>query len=153
MTSSNGNIFTGLCAGNSPGTGALMFSLICVWINGWVNNREADDLRRYRAHYDVTVMIGIKAPEDLCPVSAGTTTQRDRATMDQCETLEVWQYVSSCSVRTSLVPPWHYSDVIMDAMPSQITSLTIVYSIVYSGADQREHQSSASLAFVQGIHR
>ena len=36
--------------------GALMFSLICVWINGWLNNREAGDLRRYRAHYDVTVM-------------------------------------------------------------------------------------------------
>ena len=36
--------------------GALMFCLICVWINGWVNNREAGDLRRYRAHYDVTVM-------------------------------------------------------------------------------------------------
>ena len=36
--------------------GALMFSLICVWINGWVNNREAGDLRRNRAHYDVTVM-------------------------------------------------------------------------------------------------
>ena len=37
--------------------GALVFSLICVWINGWVNNLEAGDLRRYRAHYDVTVMI------------------------------------------------------------------------------------------------
>ena len=36
--------------------GALMFSLICVWINGWVNNREADDLRRYRVHGDVVVM-------------------------------------------------------------------------------------------------
>ena len=36
--------------------GALMCSLICVWINGWVNNHEAGDLRRYRAHYDVTVM-------------------------------------------------------------------------------------------------
>ena len=36
--------------------GALMFSLICAWINGWVNNREAVDLRRYRAHYDITVM-------------------------------------------------------------------------------------------------
>ena len=34
----------------------LCFSLICVWINSWVNNREAGDLRRYRAHYDVTVM-------------------------------------------------------------------------------------------------
>ena len=37
--------------------GALMFSLICVWINGWENNREAGDLRRYLVHYDVTVMI------------------------------------------------------------------------------------------------
>ena len=36
--------------------GALIFSLIYVWINGWVNNREAGDLGRYRAHYDVTVM-------------------------------------------------------------------------------------------------
>ena len=62
---------------------ALMFSLICVWINGWVNNREAGDLRRYRAHYDVTVM----------------------------------------------------------------------YSTVYSGTDQRKYQSSASLAFVRGSHR
>ena len=37
--------------------GALMFSLICVWINGWVNNREAGNLRRHRAHYDVIVMM------------------------------------------------------------------------------------------------
>ena len=47
----------------------------------------------------------------------------------------------------------HYNDVIMSTMMSQITSLTIVYSSVYSGADQRKHQSSASLAFVLGIHR
>ena len=55
--------------------------------------------------------------------------------------------------------PWcerisgHYCDVKMGAMASQITSLTIVYSIVYSDADQRKHQSSASLAFVWRIHR
>ena len=46
---------------NSPHKGqwrrALMFSLNCVWINDWVNNREAGDLRRYGAHYDVIVMI------------------------------------------------------------------------------------------------
>ena len=47
----------------------------------------------------------------------------------------------------------HYSEVIMSTMASQITSLTIVYSTVYSGADQKKHQSSASLAFVRGIHR
>ena len=46
---------------NSPHKGqwcrALIFSLICVWINSWVNKREAGDLRRYRAHYHVIVMI------------------------------------------------------------------------------------------------
>ena len=47
----------------------------------------------------------------------------------------------------------HYGDVIMGAIASQITSLTIVYSTVYLDADQRKHQSSASLAFVWGIHR
>ena len=45
---------------NSPHTdqwrGALMFSLICAWTNGWVNNQDAGDLRRHRAHYDVIVM-------------------------------------------------------------------------------------------------
>ena len=41
----------------------------------------------------------------------------------------------------------------MGEMSSQITSLTIVYSTVYSGVDQSKHQSSASLAFVWGIHR
>ena len=40
--------------------GALMFSLICARINGWVNNREADDLRRHRAHYDVIVMLQLR---------------------------------------------------------------------------------------------
>ena len=48
---------------------------------------------------------------------------------------------------------FHYIDVIMTTMASQITSLSIVYSTVYSDADQRKHQSSASLAFVWGIHR
>ena len=53
--------------GNSPVTGEffatkasdaelLCFSLICVWMNGWVSNRETGDLRRYRAYYNVTIM-------------------------------------------------------------------------------------------------
>ena len=55
-----------LCAGNSPFIGysplkghwrrALKFSLICAWINAWLNNRESGNLRRRRAHYDVIVM-------------------------------------------------------------------------------------------------
>ena len=63
MTSSNGNIFRvmALCAGNSPVTGefpsqrpvtrSFNVSLICAWVNGWVNSREAGDLGRHRAHY------------------------------------------------------------------------------------------------------
>ena len=47
----------------------------------------------------------------------------------------------------------HYNDVIMGAMASQITSVTIAYSIVCSSPDQRKHRSSASLAVVRGIHR
>ena len=47
----------------------------------------------------------------------------------------------------------HCCGVIMGAMVSQITSLTIVYSTVHSGAYERKHQNTASLAFVRGIHR
>ena len=47
----------------------------------------------------------------------------------------------------------HFNDVTMSSIASHITSLTVVYSPVYSDADQRKHQSSASLAFVWGIHR
>ena len=67
-----------LCGGihrssvNSPHKGqwrgALMFSLICAWINGWVNNRETGDLRRHRAQYDVLVIK--KLPEKFVPSNA-----------------------------------------------------------------------------------
>ena len=46
-----------------------------------------------------------------------------------------------------------YSDIVMSATASQITGVSIVYSTVCSYADQRKHQSSASLTFVRGIHR
>ena len=56
--------------------GALMFSLICVWISDWVNNREAGDLRRYRAHYDVIVMFSRRSLMALQML-----TRRDRVTL------------------------------------------------------------------------
>ena len=65
--------------------------------------------------------------------------------------VQLYFVVRCMSNRISLspitVPAW------WARMASPITSLTIVYSTVYSGADQRKHQSSASLAFVRGIHR
>ena len=68
-----------------------------------------------------------------------------------------WNHGMMVSFITKLITPLmklvHYNDVIMSAMASQITSLTIVYPTFYSGVDQRKHQSSASLAFVRGIHR
>ena len=62
MRSSNGNNFrvTGRLRAESPykgqWSGSLMFSSIWAWINDWVNNREAGDLRHHCAHYDVTVL-------------------------------------------------------------------------------------------------
>ena len=68
MTSSNANIFrvTGTLCGEFIGPGEFPSQrpvtrsfdvfMICVWINGWINNREAGDLRRHRGHYDVNVM-------------------------------------------------------------------------------------------------
>ena len=66
----------------------------------------------------------------------------------------IWFESSNSDHRQPQPCQWiHYNDVIMSMMASQITSLTIVYSTVYLGADQRKRQSSASLAFVQRIHR
>ena len=50
-----------------------MFSLIYVWINGWINNREAGDLRRHRGHYDVIVMkdTGLYVPGVYVPQRKG----------------------------------------------------------------------------------
>ena len=63
-----------------------------------------------------------------------------------------WIYLCVSHHSTDLTDT-HYNDVIMSAMTYQITSLTIVYSTVYLDADQRKHQSSASLVFVRGINR
>ena len=56
--------------------GAFIFSLICVWINGWVNNRQTGNLRHYCAHYDVTLMVGTpingKYLMTFCPASRTT---------------------------------------------------------------------------------
>ena len=67
----------------------------------------------------------------------------------------IYIYVIITGARFTSLPSIksHYGDVIMSAMASEITNITFVYLIVYSGANQRKHQSSASLAFVRGIHR
>ena len=82
-----------ICAGNSPVTGefpahkgqwrgALLFSLIGAWINGWVNNRKAGDLRRHHAHYNVIVMAHNVTTavqgQKLCATSQGRHHESDK---------------------------------------------------------------------------
>ena len=81
--------------------GALMFSLICAWINDWVNNREAGDLRRHRAHYDVTVMIEVSvAIKTLRPKQDGRHFPDDILQMHFLE----WKYINFDWDFTSLFP-------------------------------------------------
>ena len=110
MTSSI-EIFSALLAfsaGNSPVTGEFpaqrqvtrnSVSLICAWINGWVNNREAGDLRHHRAHYDVTVMLVITLLADVtasnsAKASAGTvlTEKWDRFFFLSCIGFQWWHF-------------------------------------------------------------
>ena len=90
-----------------------MFSLICVWINGWVNNREAGDLRRHRGHYDVNVMTGLLSHNNaLLIVQPFTTT---------CRTIMEDLYTTSwrSGVLNITIDLPHHSDVIMSAMASK----------------------------------
>ena len=99
------------------------------------------------------VQTNVKGQSRLCitgPLwgeSTGDLWVRSRSARD-AESFSWHDVIISLQVTSS-----HYCDVVMGAMASQITSLTIVYSIVHSGADQRKHQSSALPAFVGGIHR
>ena len=135
-----GNIFhlTGALWGESIGhrwitlIKASHWELWCSlwpWTTVWANSQDSGDLRRHGARYDVIVMwtcvTGVFPSQSVFAISQ-----------------------LKCGIWS-----WHYNDVIMSAMASQITSLTIVYSTVYSGADQRKHQNSASLAFARVIHR
>ena len=146
--------------------GALMFSLICLWTNGWVHDRDAGDLRRNRTHCDVAVMCSLKFESKSTAFSQKRAVENIRSKSVQYKDhgnkktqntsiynpnngnttrnvmINLFQWNSYCSSNNN----FYYSDVIMGSIASQITSLTIVYSIVYSDTDERKHQSSASLA-------
>ena len=109
-------------------SGALVFSLICAWANGWVNNRDAGDLRRHRAHYDVTVMSKRG--------HWGTTLQRLG-----------YRQMNNVRHSHSSGPIYHYNDVMISANACQVTSLTIVCSTVYSGADERNIKARRHWSF------
>ena len=83
---------------------------------------------------------------DVCGVSRGAFVRNGTVVL-------LWHIYTYIYMISCYIAPRYYRDVIMGAIASQITSLTIVYSTVYSDADQRKRQSSASLVFVWGIHR
>ena len=101
---------------------------------------------------------------DECPINAPYVSNRRWNGYYSCQCIIIWCRVGSHATQ---LPGgclnknggrfgnkiFHYNDVIMSEVASQLTSLTSVYLTVCSGADRRKHQSSASLAFVWGIHR
>ena len=115
-----------LGAGNSPvpvnsphkgqWRGALMFSLICAWINDWVNNREAVDLRCHRGHYDVIVMT--RTSRRLSQCSWNNTNWYKQFATNPCEYflkfVHIWNILSiasgasapSASARAILYAHW-----------------------------------------------
>ena len=241
MTSSNENIFgiTGHLCREFTGHRLILLAkaerwcsfFICASLNGWASNREAGNLRRHRAHYDVIVMVNDISPRmvagrfsiyhdipstikvTLIEMSYQTCikiTQTYDLYMNHNMTSRFPKYVKRerlnhdakmCSIsheiytrmclmycgyiitsetndviplltsirdvflfkapysclngrEVTVIDMAHYHhDVLMSMKASQIPSPTIVCSTGYSGADQRKHQSSVSLAFLLGIHR
>ena len=123
-----------ICAGNSPvpmnsphkgqWCGTLMFSLICVWINGWVNNREAGDLRRYRTHCDVTAMFRYRA-----------------------ELLHRYKKDTICHVNIAQL--WDLSSCVLE----KTTVLKIYCSFEYLHDDVIKWKHRVTGPFVRGIHQ
>ena len=104
-----------------------------------------------QAQYNISFMIHIILKKYIAVLSNLFT--RIHNVENHIMTLDVFQNLSWYS-NYDISNFWtHYSDVIMGESVSQIPSLAIVYSTVYSDADQRIYQSTASLAFVRGIHR
>ena len=131
-----------------PNTIYLLSFLDFYWCQyAWTNSRlpSLDAVARRCTNKSFTMTVGRKNPfwkekENPCNCNLqGHVLSVNQASVSKFYVFHLW-----FSMRKSYI---HYNDVIMGAMASQITSLTIVYSTVYSCEDQRKHQSSASLAF------
>ena len=95
-----------LCRMNSPVTvnsphkgqrwGALMFPLICTWTNGWVNNRDADNLRCHWAHYDVTVMISFNSYDTIVHILRTTPSAFIHSSITHCGIITCYGVMGLC---------------------------------------------------------
>ena len=153
MTSSNGNNFrvTGPLPGESIGDRWIPLTTASdaeLWCFLWSAHEQTvkqtieTPSRSLWRHCNVRLYAG----EILCIWQLHLEHQNLK-TVD----IKSWMMANTLHQQNGKV--FHYNDVIMGAIASQITSPAIVYSNVYWGDDQRKHQSSASLAFVRGIHR
>ena len=122
------NIDTGLCM-FWKGPGSICHNLTNIYI--LLNHKAITS-------FNQNVACHWHPPIDREPIEFYNHIQKDRSTMSD--------HIHFSSVL-------HYNDVTIGLIASHITSLTIVYSAVYSDADQRKHLSPASLAFVRGFHR
>ena len=113
-----------------------------------VNNREAGDLRRHRAHYDVIYLVLEHMALEwlLLPTIPRFVIHQYLCAIPLSQFNIQETFWDKFLHAVLLLYSCHYSDVIMSAMASQITCVTIVYSIGCWGADERKYQSLASLA-------
>ena len=118
--------------------------LITAWVTRWCCSRR-ESLRT-----------NLSGERILIPLQLWSRDWRDavwRRPASVCDRTVLSKLYRQRLFRWLVHVQFHYIDVIMTTMASQITSHTVVYSTVYSDTDQRKHQSSASLAFVWWIHR
>ena len=91
----------------------------------------------------------LRTPRSVMSISVST----EKLYLHEIKYTYIWKRYLSCIDCAMYTTHWHYNYVIMSATVSQITGISIVCLTVCSGTNQRKHQSSASRAFVKGIHR
>ena len=131
----------------------ITLSLIVVWLAGliqvktcwYLSNQWHEPTHRHKVNYT--------APKVLWLLIISLCFYYSRQNIASYWAMKIVNWLRTSVMKLQFFTIKHYNNVIMSAMLSQITSFAIVYSSVYSGTDQRKHQSSASLAFVRGIHR
>ena len=118
-----------------------------------LDSNEISFTQNIHASCRIVLKICIEPCRPLCQFSKRFD---DYASYEQTRFRDIWvedTFRARISYTVTVLNVGFHYDVIVSAMVSQITSLTIIHSTVYSGRDQGKHQVSASLAFVRGIHR